>query len=116
MVSQAPQYGDRGDEKRVTAIDTAAASIPAHGRERRGRWQRFLDALYAGRMESAWREIERHRDLIVSSRRRLAERRQHLHLVPDHSSTAAPDLGTAPARWFQVSVNRVRAGSPPRVK
>jgi uncharacterized protein YjiS (DUF1127 family) len=110
MVLQAPQHGDREDERPVAANDTAAAPIRADGQEQRARWQRLLDALYAGRMLSARREIERHRDAIIFLRRRLVERREHLHFVPDRSSTAAPDLGTAPARWFQVSVKRVRAG------
>jgi uncharacterized protein YjiS (DUF1127 family) len=110
MVLQAPQYDDRAGEKPVAANDIAAAPVRADGQEPRGRWQRLLDALYAGRMSSAQREIERHRDVIVLLRRRLAERREHLHFVPDPSSTAASDLGTALARWFAVSVNRVGAG------
>ena len=110
MVSQASPYRDREDEKLVAANDTAAAPISADGQEQRGRWQRLLDAFYAGRVLKAQREIERHRDVIVSLRRRLVERREHLHFVPDHSSTTAPDLGAAPARWFQVSGKRLRAG------
>jgi uncharacterized protein YjiS (DUF1127 family) len=110
MVLQAPRYVDREHGKPVAANDTAAVPIRADGQAQHGRWQRLLDALYAGRMSSALREIERHRDVIVSLRRRLVERREHLHLVPDHTSTVQPNLGTAPARWLRVSADRVRAG------
>ena len=110
MVSQASKYGDRVDENPIAANDIAAAPIHADVQEQRGRWRRLLDALYAGRMLSARREIERHRDVIVFLRRRLVERRAHLHFVPDPDSTAASDRGTAPARWFAVAVDRVRAG------
>jgi uncharacterized protein YjiS (DUF1127 family) len=110
MVLQAPQYVDREGEKPVAANDAAAAPVRADAQEQRGRWQRLLDALYAGRLSSAQREIERHRDVIVLLRRRLVERKAHLHFVPDHSSAAPSDFGTATARWFQASINRVRAG------
>jgi uncharacterized protein YjiS (DUF1127 family) len=110
MVLRARQYDDRQDDKPVAASNTAAAPILADGQQQRGRWQRLLDALYAGRLSSARREIERHRDVIALLRRRLVERGQHLHSIPDPSSTAAPDLGIPPARWFRVSVTRVRAG------
>jgi hypothetical protein len=67
MVLQAPQYGDREDEKPVAANDIAAVPIRADGQEQRGRWQRLLDAFYAGRMSSGRREIERHRDARVAT-------------------------------------------------
>jgi uncharacterized protein YjiS (DUF1127 family) len=43
----------------------------------------MLDALYAGRMASAHREIERRRDLIAQFRRALVERRAHLVVVSE---------------------------------
>jgi uncharacterized protein YjiS (DUF1127 family) len=111
MISQAPEYGDREEEKLLAANDTAAAPIGVDAQERAGRWQRLMDALYKGRMSSARREIERHRDVIALLRRRLAERKEHLHVVPAQGSTAASHLGAdaTPARRFQVLGKRVRA-------
>jgi uncharacterized protein YjiS (DUF1127 family) len=110
MISQAPEYGDREEEKLLAANDTAAAPIGVDAKERAGRW-RLMDAFYEGRMSSARREIERHRDVIALLRRRLAERKEHLHVVPAQGSTAASHLGAdaTPARRFQVSRKRVRA-------
>jgi uncharacterized protein YjiS (DUF1127 family) len=104
MISQAPQYGNREEEKLANASDVAAAIIGSEAQADRGVWQRFVDALFEGRALSARREIARHQDMIAFLRRRLVERKEHLHLVPDQGGTAASHLGAdaALARPFQV--------------
>jgi uncharacterized protein YjiS (DUF1127 family) len=110
MISQARLYGDRKEEKLAAASDIAAAPISVEAQEHAGRWRRLLEALYEGRMSSTRREIARHQDVIALLRRRLAERKEHLHVVPDQGSTAASRLGAdpTPARRFQVLGKRVR--------
>src|SRR5215472_15429232 len=99
MILQAPQYDDREDKKLFTVNDIAAPT-GVDAQQPGGRWRQLLDALDAGRMLSAGREIERRRDLIALLRRRLAERKEHLQLVPSPSATAATPR-TTPAHWFQ---------------
>ena len=71
-----------------------------HGQ--RGRWERFLDALFQWRMWSARREIERHSDWILFWRRGLAERGAHLRPVANECAEGSTD---APASHGQQSAN-----------
>jgi uncharacterized protein YjiS (DUF1127 family) len=111
MISQAPQSRNEGEEKPVAVNNAGGAAIREEAQEHRGRWRRFVGALYAARMRSAQREVERHRDAIAAWRRHLAERKKHLHLVPDRRRPASTDLGTAatPARKFQALGPRAHA-------
>jgi uncharacterized protein YjiS (DUF1127 family) len=61
----------------------------------------MLDALYAGRMASTQREIERRRDLIAQLRRRLVERKQHLVAVPEPAGIPA-------ISWVEAFDERLR--------
>jgi uncharacterized protein YjiS (DUF1127 family) len=111
MVSQAPQSRNQGQEKPVAVNNAGGAAIREEAQEHSGLWRRFVGALYEARLRSAQREVERHRDAIASWRRHLAERKKHLHLVPDRGRPASTDLGTAgtPARKFQALGRRAHA-------
>jgi uncharacterized protein YjiS (DUF1127 family) len=110
MISQGLQRRSQDEKKLVVANDVGAATVGVDPPEHRGAWQRFADAFYEARMQSAARQIEQHRDAIALWRRHLAQRKEHLHLVRGRRSIAPLELGAPrnPARGLQALAKLVR--------
>jgi uncharacterized protein YjiS (DUF1127 family) len=103
MNAQARLADDREDM--LHSADTVVvAPVEIAPAKPAGRWRRMLDALYAGRMAAAKREIELRRDLIARWRRGLVERKQHLAAVPDQRAMPA-------ASWLEAFGERVGAAT-----
>jgi uncharacterized protein YjiS (DUF1127 family) len=101
MQAHARLTDDRED--RLHSADTVVvAPVEIAPAKPAGRWRRMLDALYAGRMATAQREIERRQDLIARWRRGLVQRKEHLLVVPTPRATP-------PSSWLQTLGERVGA-------